>query len=167
MSMTVRRVNSTVLVPTQMNVYFVWMALMEVMLCDTFPPMHPKTLHIQYFKSMTLDKLAVLLPAVCFSLCQKCSETWNVTCSELALVIAVMQEKMKIYSFQVTVQEVVDAEHAVVQLLDFDILKHQENVDSIEDILRQKFEDYEHIENCVSTQKELAFALYHTFHDVM
>jgi len=166
MSMIVQCAKSTVLVPTQINVYFVWMAWMEVM-CNTFPPMHPKTLHIQYLKSMTLEKLAVLIPAVCFSLCQKCSETWNVTCSELVIVIAVVQAQMNLSSFHCTVQEIVDAEHAVVQLLDFDILKHQENVDSIEDILRQKFEDYEHIENCVSTQKEVAFALYHTFHDVM
>lgn len=78
-----------------------------------------------------------------------------------------MQAQMNLSSFHCTVQEIADAEHAVVQLLDFDILKHQENVDSIEDILRQKFEDYEHIENCVSTQKEVAFALCHTFHDVM
>jgi hypothetical protein len=166
-SLTVRCVNSTVLVPTQINVYFVWIAWMEVMCCSMFPPMHPKTVHIQYFKGMTLEKLAVLIPAVCFSLCQKCSETWNVTCSQLERVIAAVQAAKNIRSFQCTVQEVVDAEHAVVQLLDFDILKQQENVDAIEDILRQKFEDFEHIHDCVNTQTEVARALYQTFHDVM
>ena len=166
-SMTVRRVNSTVLIPTQINVYFVWVAWMEAMCCTTLEPMHPKMVYIQYFKGMTLEKLAVLIPAVCFSLCQKCSETWNVTCSQLERVIAAVQRAKNICSFQCTMQDVVDTEHAILQLLDFDILKHQENVDAIEDILREHLEDFKRIEECVNAQTEVARSLYHTFHDVM
>ena len=166
-SMTVRRVNSTVLIPTQINVYFVWVAWMEAMCCTTLEPMHPKMVYIQYFKGMTLEKLSVLIPAVCFWLCQKCMETWDVGASHLARVIAVVQTAKNVDSFRCTVQDVVDAEHAVLQLLDFDILKHQKNVDAIEDILRQNFNDFERIHECVKAQTEVSRSLYHTFHDVM
>jgi hypothetical protein len=166
-SMTVRCENSTVLVPTQINVYFVWIAWMRAMCCTSLHATHPKLVYVEYFKGMTLQKLAVLVPTVCFWLCQKCMETWNVTCSQLERVIAAVQRAKNICSFQCTMQDVVDTEHAILQLLDFDILKHQENVDAIEDILREHFEDFKRIHECVNAQTEVARSLYHTFHDVM
>lgn len=163
-NMTVRRLDATVLVPTQINVYFVWIAWVRAMCCTNLDPADPKRAHMQYYKQMTLEKIMVLIPTVCFWVCQKCMEPWSVRSNDVVRVIIALQIARNIDRFECTVQDVVNAEHAILEMLDFDILKHQKDVDRIEDILREKFEDLDSMD--VITQTEVARSVYHMFHDI-
>jgi len=156
------RGNSIILVPTQINVYFVWLGWMQAMDAATLQPTHPKAMYAEYFKSMTREKVAVLLPAVCLWLCVKCMEVWELKCKDILRIIDGVQQARN-YRVQFTLEDVVHAEHALLQLIGFDVLKNQDNIDRIEDILRDhlNFDDM-----YVSADAQVMRSLFCIFYDV-
>jgi hypothetical protein len=156
------RGNSIILVPTQINVYFVWLGWMQAMDAATLQPTHPKAMYAEYFKSMTREKVAVLLPAVCLWLCVKCMEVWELKGKDILRIIDGVQQARN-YRVQFTLQDVVHAEHALLQLIGFDVLKNQDNIDRIEDILRDhlNFDDM-----YVSADAQVVRSLFCIFYDI-
>jgi hypothetical protein len=97
---------------------------------------------------MPSRKLTVILPAVCFWVSVKCSETYSLTTREWARMIdAVHKGRGDDSLVEYSLHDLRDTEHAVLQLLDFDILKNQETIDVMEKTIRAQFgEAYESAE---------------------
>ena len=157
------RGNSIISVPTQINVYFVWLTCMQAMHSATLQPTHPKAMYAEYFKSMTPEKVVVLLPAVCLWLCVKCMEVWQLGCKDVLRIVDGVQQAR---NFQVhfTLEDVRHAEHAVLQMIGFDILKNQDNIDRIEDILRDHLQNFEDM--YVSSDAKVIRSLFCIFYDI-
>ena len=158
------RGNSIILAPTQINVYFIWLAWMQAIHSTSRQPTHPKAMYADYFKSMTLEKIVVLVPVVCLWVCVKCMETWELGSKDILRIIDGMQQARK-YQVHFTFEDVLNAEHVLLQLIDFDILKNQEHVDKIEDILRAHLNNFEDM--YVSADAQVVRSLFCVFHDVV
>jgi len=158
------RGNSIILLPTQTNVYFIWLACMQAMHSISLQPMHPKAAYAEYFKDMALEKIVVLLPVVCLWVCVKCMEIWELRSNDILFIIDGVQ-KARNYKVDFTFEDVVHAEHVLLQLIDFDVLKHQENIDSIEDILRNNIKNFQDMH--VSVDPQVARSLFCVFYDVV
>lgn len=156
------RGNSIILVPTQINVYFVWLAWMQAMQAATLQPTHPKAMYAEFFERMTSEKIIILLPVVCLWVCVKCMEVWELRSNDIMRIIEGVQ-KARNYRFHVTVQDVLYTEHVLLQLIGFDILKNQENIDKIEETLAAyiNFEDM-----YVSCDAQVIRSLFCIFHDI-
>jgi len=158
------RGNSIVLVPTQINVYFVWLAWMQAMHSTTLQPAHPKAVYAAYFESMAPEKIVVLIPVVCLWICVKCMEAWTLGCKDVLRIIQGVQQARN-YQVHFTLEDVLNAEHIVLQLIDCDILKNQENIDTIEDILRAHLHNFEDM--YVTADAPVVRSLFCIFYDVV
>ena len=157
------RGNSIILVPTQINVYFVWLAWMQAMHAADMQPTHPKAMYAEHFRNMTVDKIVVLLPVVCLWICVKCMEVWQLGPKDMMRIIEGVQ-KAHNYRFHFTCQDVLHAEHLLLQLIGFDVLKHQDNIDKIEDILGAHLKNFDDM--YVSADAQVVRSLFCIFHDV-
>ena len=158
------RGNTIVLVPTQINVYFIWLAWMQAMHATYLQPMHPKAVYADYFKSMAPEKIVVLIPVVCLWICVKCMETWQLAAKDIVRLLQGVQ-KARNYQVHFTFEDVLNAEHVLLQLIDFEILKNQENIDQIEDILRAHLNNFEDM--YVSADAQVVRSLFCIFYDVV
>jgi hypothetical protein len=156
------RGNSIILVPTQINVYFVWLAWMQAMHSATLQPMQPNAF-ADYFKRMAPDKIVVLLPVVCLWVCVKCMEAWELGSKDMLRIIQGVQQ-VRNYRVHITLEDVVHAEHVLLQLIGFDVLKHQESIDRIEDILGAHLKNFDDM--YVSADAPVVRSLFGIFCDV-
>jgi len=157
------RGNSIILVPTQINVYFVWLAWMQAMHAAALQPTHPKAMYAEYFKSMPPEKIIVLLPVVCLWICVKCMETWELGSKDMMRIIQGVQ-KARNYRFHFTWEDVLHAEHVLLQLIGFDLLKNQDSIDRIEDILGAHLKNFDDM--YVSADAQVVRSLFCIFYDV-
>ena len=156
------RGNSIILVPTQINVYFVWLVCMQAMHSATLQPMQPNAF-ADYFKRMAPDKIVVLLPVVCLWVCVKCMEAWELGSKDMLRIIQGVQQ-VRNYRVHITLEDVVHAEHVLLQLIGFDVLKHQESIDRIEDILGAHLKNFDDM--YVSADAPVVRSLFDIFCDV-
>ena len=68
------------------------------------------------------------------------------------------------YRVHITLEDVVHAEHVLLQLIGFDVLKQQENIDRIEDILGAYLKDFDDM--YVSADAQVVRSLFDIFCDV-
>ena len=161
---TKSRGNSIILVPTQINVYFVWLAWMQAMHATYLQPMHPKADYADYFKNMEPEKIVVLLPVVCLWICVKCMESWKLGCKDILRLLQGVQQSRN-YQVHFTFEDVLNTEHILLQLIDCDVLKNQENVDRIEDILSAHLNNFEEV--YVTADQHVVRSLFCIFYDVV
>ena len=131
---------------TYINVYLLWYACMRAVFdTENLQPNHPKHAVAEYIKRMPSRKLTVIVPAVCFWVSLKCSESFGIKAQNVAdMIHAVHQGRGDDSLFEYSVREVCDTEHAALQLLDFDILQNQDKIDKMEKTIRAHFgEAYE------------------------
>jgi hypothetical protein len=128
---------------TYINVYVLWYACMRVIFDEAHQlPQHPKHQAMQYIKRLSSRKLTVMLPAVCFWVSVKCSDSIKMRAQNVASMIdAVHNDRGDRNLLQYRLRDLQDTEHALLQLLDFDILREQDKIDSMEEIIRAQFAD--------------------------
>jgi len=73
-------------------------------------------------------------------------------------------QKARNYRFHFTCQDVLHTEHLLLQLIGFDVLKHQDNIDKIEDILGAHLKNFDDM--YVSADAQVVRSLFCIFHDV-
>jgi hypothetical protein len=122
---------------TYINVYLLWIACIQAISdAHNLPELDPKHEFINHFAQMPPRKLAVIIPAVCFWISVKCTE--SSICfgaKDVACMIAVVQLDRGDYDlFAYTSEEIAKSEYAVLQLLNFDVLRNQERIDAVEDV---------------------------------
>ena len=129
---------------TYINVYLLWIACIQAIFgAHTLHELHPKHEFINYFKQMPSRKLAVIIPAVCFWISVKCTESSICFRSrDVACMMAAVQLDQGDYDlFSYTLEEIANSEHAALQILDFNILRNQKKIDAMEDVLAAHFGD--------------------------
>ena len=101
------------------------------MSCTTnLQEMDPKHEFINYFKQMPSRKIAVIIPAVCFWVSVKCMESLCIRSNDLACIIdAVQQDRKHCTPCEYTLEDLLQAENAVLQWLHWDIIRKQEKDD--------------------------------------
>jgi hypothetical protein len=122
---------------TYINVYLLWIACMQAISgAHNLAELDPKHEFINHFKQMPPRKLAVVSPALCFWISVKCTESSRAFRShDVACMIAVVQIVRGDWNlFSYTSEEIVKSEYAVLQLLNFDVLRNQERIDAVEDV---------------------------------
>ena len=134
------RGTTIMLASTQINVYFVWLAWMQAMHSATLDPLHPKAMDAEYFRSMTPEKMVVLVPVVCLWVSVKSTETWSLRYKDVLRIIDRVQ-RVRNCRVDITLQDVVHAERLLLLLIDFDVMKSQTLIDGIEDIMGQHLEN--------------------------
>ena len=104
----------------------------------------PKHEFISHFMQMPSRKLTIIIPAVCFWISVKCTEsssisfgTRDVTC----MIAAVQIDRGDYDLFSYSLEDIVKSEYAVLQLLNFDILRNQQRIDEMQDLLQTYFGD--------------------------
>ena len=94
----------------------------------------------------------------------KCTETWSIGINDLACMIHAVEHRRADCSGTVyTLRELCQAEHDVLQLLDWDLLVNQDKIDGMEDILEA------HFEACYSSakvQSEVVLLIFRMFNDI-
>ena len=129
---------------TYTNVYLLWIACIQAISgAHTLQALDPKHEFINYFTQMPSRKLTVIIPAVCFWISIKCTESYICFRSrDVACMIAAVQLDRGDYDlFSYSLEEIGQSEHAALQILDFDILRNQERIDDMEDVLEAHFGD--------------------------
>ena len=127
---------------TYINVYLLWIACMQAIYgANTLQELDPKHELINYFKQMPLRKLTVIIPAVCFWISVKCTESSiSFRSRDVACMIAAVQLDRGDYDlFSYSLEEIAKSEYAALQLVDFDILGNQDRIDAMEDVLQAHF----------------------------
>jgi hypothetical protein len=140
---------------TYINVYLLWYACMNAIRDAQHQNReHPKHDACEYFKRMPSRKLTVVLPAVCFWVSAKCSDRFIMRTDNVAsLIAAVHRDRGDDGVFYYKPQDLRDTENAMLHLIDFEILRNQAKIDSMEKIIRTQFaEDFDSKE----TQKKIA-----------
>jgi hypothetical protein len=127
-------------------------------------PQHRKHVFAAYMQSIPLQKLTVLLPVVCFWVSIKCSDSLPVRTHDVAkIVVALHQERGDQHLLEYKLQDLRDTEDAMLQLLDFDILKNQDQIDNMEKIIRELFGDeYE----SQQAQEQIVHIVFQMFREV-
>jgi hypothetical protein len=130
---------------TYINVYLLWYDCMRAVFDERHQhPQHRKHVFAAYMQSIPLQKLTVLLPVVCFWVSIKCSDSFHVRTNDLARMIVAVHQERGDENLEYHLQDLRDTEDALLQLLDFDILKSQDAMDKMEEMLRAQFgEAYE------------------------
>ena len=126
----------------------------------------PKHVSINLFRQLSPHKMTVMIPAVCFWLSVKCTETWSIGVNDLGHMIHAVEHARAestgaVYTY--TLRELCQAEDAVLQLLDWDILRNQQKIDGMEDILKAHFEDSY---SSAKVQGEVVLLLFNMFNDI-
>jgi len=160
-----QRCSSAPHMPTYINAYFMWRAWLKAMCsASTLLESDPKHESIKRLKQLSFRRTAVMIPAVCFWLSVKCTETWAIGVNDLACMIgAVEQRRADCAGTVYTLRELCQAEHDVLQLLDWDLLVNQDKIDGMEDILEA------HFNGCYSSakvQSEVVLLLFGMFNDI-
>jgi hypothetical protein len=162
-----QRCSSAPQMQTYINAYFLWRAWMQAM-CGgaALGETDPKHASINLFRQLSPHKTTVMIPAVCFWLSVKCTETWSIGVNDLGHMIHAVEHARAdrtgaVYTY--TLRELCQAEDAVLQLLDWDILRNQEKIDGMEDILKAHFEDSY---DSAKVQGEVVLLLFNMFNDI-
>ncbi len=122
---------------TYINVYLLWYAGMQAVFePEHQQPQHHKHAFAEYIKRIPLRKLTVILPAVCFWVSVKTSDSFCVRTTDLARMIVAVHQERGDENLEYHLQDLRDTEHALLQLIDFDILKNQDSIDKMEEVLR-------------------------------
>jgi hypothetical protein len=125
---------------TYINVYLLWYACMRAVFEPGIKhPQHPKHDFAEYIKCIPLPKLTVMLPAVCFLVSLKCSDSIPVRIRDLAMMIVAVHQERGDEELVYSLHDLRDTESVLLQLIDFDILKQQDSIDKMEDMLRTQF----------------------------
>lgn len=152
-------------VHTYINVYELWYAFMRA-ICDeeNQKPQHRKYEATQHFKRMPSRKLTVMLPAVCFWVSVKCSESFDLRTQDLAKMIdAVFKDRGDDDLLEYNLQELRDSENMLLHLLDFDILRQQDKIDVMETKIRAEYGDEY---DSSQAQSEIVRIIYSMFNPV-
>ena len=141
MAALLHRCSVTPHLQTYINVYLLWFACMRAVLNEEHQHrQHPKYAFAEYMKRIPLCKLTVIVPAVCFWVSVKCSDSVCVRTHDLAkVIVALHQERGDQHLMEYKLQDLRDTEHALLQLLDFDILHDQDKIDKMEETIRAHF----------------------------
>jgi len=146
---------------TYINVYELWHACMRAVFDEANQqPHHPKHKFAKYIKDIPFQKLVVILPAVCFWVSVKCCDTFSVTTKDVANNIVALHVDRGDRHVHYTLQDLRDAEDALLQLLDFDIYKQQDKIDQMEEYIRAQYGDaYDSSES----QRQICEIIYATY----
>jgi hypothetical protein len=147
------------------NAYLLWYACMNAISePGNDDPQHRKHEAAQYFKRMPSRKLTVMLAAVCLWSSVKCSDSIRIRTEDVAkLMAAVHRERGDDGLFYYRLQDLRDTENAMLHLLDFDLLRNQQRIDSMEKIIRAQFaEDY----GSKETQRQILRMMFLIFDEV-
>ena len=141
MAVLLHRCSVTPHLQTYINVYLLWFACMRAVFNEEHQQrQHPKYAFAEYMKRIPLRKLTVIVPAVCFWVSVKCSDSVCVRTHDLAkVIVALHQERGDQHLLEYKLQDLRDTEDALLQLLDFDILQNQEKIDKMEETIRAHF----------------------------
>jgi hypothetical protein len=162
-----QRCSSAANMHTYINAYFLWHAWMQAMFAGaTLRESDPKHASINLFTQLSPHKMTVMIPALCFWISIKCTETWSISVNDLACMIHAIEHSREdrtgaVYTY--TLRELCQAEDAVLQLLDWDILRSQDNIDGMEDILEAHFTD---TYSSAKVQSQVVLLLFHMFNDI-
>jgi hypothetical protein len=128
---------------TYINVYELWYACMRAVFDEANQqPHHPKHRFAEYIKGIPFRKLVVILPAVCFWVSVKCCDVFSVTTKDVAMnIVALHVDRGDRHLVHYTLQDLRDAEDALLQLLDFDVYKQQDKIDQMEELIRAHYGD--------------------------
>ena len=150
---------------TYINAYFLWNAWLQAMCtAASLREGDPKHASVNLFKQLSLRKVAVVIPAVCFWLSVKCTETWTISVNDLACMIDAVEHGREDYTLgDYTLPELCQAEDGVLRLLDWDLLAKQKKIDGMEDMLEAHFEDSY---SSAKVQSEVVLLIFRTFTDV-
>ena len=150
---------------TYINVYKLWFACMHAIgIAENQQPEHSKHDATAYFQRMPRRKLAVLLPAVCFWISVKCCDIQTlVICAKHVLGMIQEVHKRRGDMQEYTYKDLFETEHSVLQLLDFDILHSQEQIDNMEKMTRVHYKDDYDSEK---TQRKILRIFFDLFTDV-
>ena len=160
-----QRCSSAPQMHTYINAYFLWNAWTQAM-CSaaTLRQGDPKHASINLLKQLSSRKVTVMIPAVCFWLSVKCTETWCITVNDLACMIDAVERDRADYTMGTyTLRELCQAEDAVLQLIDWDILAKQKKIDGMEKILEAHFKDSY---SSAKVQREVVLLLFGVFNGV-
>jgi hypothetical protein len=152
---------------TYINAYFLWHAWMQAMFAGaTLRESDPKHASINLFKQLSPHKMTVMIPALCFWISVKCTETWSIGVNDLACMIHAVEHSRPdrtgaVYTY--TLRELCQAEDAVLQLIDWDIFGSQDKIDGMEDILEAHFRDSY---SSAKVQSEVVLLLFRMFNDI-
>jgi hypothetical protein len=149
---------------TYINAYELWYACVDGMRnTENQQPEHPKHDAAAYLQRMPLSKLAVLLPVVCFWISVKCCDVQTLAlCAQKVLHVIREVHTHRGDMQKYTYKELLDTEHAVVQLLDFDFLRSQEKIDNMENIIRVTYKDDYDSKNAQREILRIIFDLFNT-----
>ena len=139
-------------------------------LCDkeNLQPQHRKHEATQHFKRMPSRKLTVIVPAVCFWVSVKCSESFDLRTLDLAQMIdAVFKDRGDDDLLEYTLQELRDAEDMLLHLLDFDILKQQDKIDEMESKIRAEYADEYDSRQAQSEIVRIIYSMYNPVPDTI
>ena len=141
MAVLLHRCSVTPHLQTYINVYLLWFACMRAVFNEEHQQrQHPKYAFAEYMKRIPLRKLTVIVPAVCFWVSVKCSDSVCVRTHDLAkVIVALHQERGDQHLMEYKLQDLRDTEDALLQVLDFDILQNQEKIDKMEETIRAHF----------------------------
>ena len=146
MAVLLHRSSAAPILQTYINAYLLWFSCMRAVLKEEHQQRdHPKHGFAQYMQRIPLRKLTVILPTVCFWVSVKCSDSLPIRTQDVAkIVVALHQERGDQHLLEYKLQDLRHTEDAMLQLLDFDILKNQRQIDKMEDTIRAHFgEAYE------------------------
>ena len=146
MAVLLHRSSAAPILQTYINAYLLWFSCIRAVFKQEHQQRdHPKYGFAQYMQRIPLRKLTVILPTVCFWASVKCSDRLPIRTTDMAkIVVALHQERGDQHLLEYKLQDLRHTEDAMLQLLDFDILKNQEQIDRMEEIIRAQFgEAYE------------------------
>jgi hypothetical protein len=155
-------------VQTYTNVYLMWHGCMRVIAdargCDH---MDPRFGIVQHFRQMHINKLQVIIPAVCFWISIKCFETWMLSCLDVSCLISKLRYDLSLddTSYACSLADIRKAEYAVLQLLDWNVIRNQDSVDRVEKVLMERFDascDPKYVQMKTLVLMYRAFSVAHT-----
>lgn len=151
------------------NAYLLWFTCMRAVLNEEHQQrQHVKYAFAQYMKRIPLRKLTVILPTVCFWASVKCSDSLRIRTQDVAkIVVALHQERGDQHLLQYKLQDLRDTEDAMLQLLDFDLLKNQDQIDSMEKIIREQFAEAYESQEAQSQMVRIVFLMFQEVADKM
>jgi hypothetical protein len=122
---------------------------------------------VQYFRQMHINKLQVVIPAVCFWISIKCFETWMLSCLDVSSLISKLRYDLSMddASYACSLADIRKAEYAVLQLLNWDVIRNQVSVDRVEKVLMKRFDsscDAKHVQMQTLVLMYRAFSVAHT-----
>jgi hypothetical protein len=120
---------------------------------------------VHYFRQMHTEKLRIIIPAVCFWISIKCFETWGISRLDLSCLISKVRGALQMddASSSCNLMDIKQAEHQVLRLLAWNVIRHTGSVDQMEEIF---IKGMDASKNTKQVQRQILLVLYRAFSSV-